>query len=101
MKHDALTELRAIMKLPDWSNFCPEKLREEKLLEWFDRWIIEAEFTQAVVSTKYLDSEYSDVIKFKLAQSLAEDLTETCISYKTADKRITANMIAFRRKSKV
>lgn len=101
MKHEALTELRNILKLPDWSSFCPEKLREQQLEDWIKRWITNAEFTQAVVNTKYLDSEYSDIIKTKLAQSLAEDLAENCVTYKTADKKITASMIAFRRKEKL
>lgn len=101
MKHDALTELRAIIKITDWSSFCPEKLREELLEDWVKRWLIELEHSQSVVSTKYLDSEYSDIIKLKLAQAQAEDLAENCISYKTADKRITANMVSFRRKEKV
>lgn len=101
MKHDALTELRNIVKIADWSSFCPEKLRAELLDDWINRWLVSPEFTQAVVNTKYLDSEYSDIIKTKLAQSLAEDLAENCISYKTADKKITASMVALRRKEKM
>ncbi len=101
MKHEALIQLRALIKVADWSSFCPEKLREELLEDWINRWIAEAEYTQAVVSTKYLDSEYSDIIKIKLAQSLAEDLTEDCIGFKTQDKRITASLCAFRRKERV
>lgn len=101
MKHDALTELRAIIKITDWSAYCPEKLRAELLDDWIGRWLIAPEFTQSVLHTKYLDSEYSDIIKTKLAQSLAEDLAENCISYKTADKKITASMVALRRKEKV
>lgn len=99
-KHQALIELRAILRLPDWSNFCPEKLREEKFEEWIERWIIDVEYSQAVVSTKYLDSEYSDVIKLKLGQSLGEELTEDCVGFKTQDKKITASMCALRRKGK-
>lgn len=99
--HEALIELRAILKLPDWTPFCPEKLREEQLESWILRWIVDVEFTQAVVSTKFLDSEFSDVIKLKLAQSSAEDLAEDCMSYTIADKKITASMCAFRRKEKV
>lgn len=99
--HQALIELRAILRLPDWTTFCPEKLREEQFEDWCNRWVIDVEFTQAVVNTKYLDSEYSDVIKTKLGQSLGEDLTEECVSFKTQDKRITASMCALRRKEKV
>lgn len=100
MKHQALIELRAILKLPDWAPFCPEKLREEQLDNWISRWIIELEHSQSIVSTKYLDSEYSDLIKLKLAQAQAEDLAEDCISFSTADKKITASMCAIRRRGK-
>lgn len=100
MKHDALNELRALIKIPDWSEFCPEKLRQELLEDWIGRWIADVEFSQDVVSTNYLTSEYSDLIKIKLAQSLAEDLAEEAVTYKTHDKRITASMCALRRKSK-
>lgn len=100
MKHDALKELRAIINLPDWSSFCPEKLREEKLNEWFERWIVELEFDQSVVDAKFLTSEYNDLIKMKLAESMAEDLAEDCVSYKVQKKKITGTMVAFRRKAK-
>ncbi len=100
MKHDALTELLAIIKLPDWSSFCPEKLREEQLDDWCKRWIVDIEFSQDVVNTKYLTSEYNDLIRTKLAQSLCEDAAEEAVTYKVLDKRITANMCALRRKSK-
>lgn len=100
-KHDALTELRNIIKLPDWAPHCPEKLRVEQLEDWINRWIVQVEFTQAIVNTKYLNSEYSDIIKLKLAQSLAEDIAENCTTYSTQDKKITANLCALRRKEKV
>lgn len=100
MKHEALKELLAIIKLPDWSEFCPEKVREEQLKAWIDRWIVDVEFSQSVVDSKYLTSEFNDIIKMKLAQSAAEDLAENCMSYKVEKKKITGAMMAFRRKSK-
>ena len=101
MNHDALNELRNILKTRDWTEFCPERERARKFEQWCTRWITEVEFAQSVVSTKYLDSEYNDIIKTKLAQSLAEELTEDCISFKTQDKKITATMSAMRRRAKV
>jgi len=100
MKHEALRELRALIKLPDWTEFCPEKLREQLLNEWVERWIEDVEYSQSVVNTKYLTAEYNDIIKIKLAQSLAEEAAETCVSYKTVDKKITASMCAFRKRAK-
>lgn len=101
MKHEALKELRDLIKLPDWNTVCPEKNRLEQLEYWFDRWIVEAEYSQSVVDTKYLTSEFNDVIKLKLAQSLGEEsLAENCISYKTQEKKITASMCSLRRKAK-
>lgn len=100
MKHEALKELLSILKTPDWTDFCPEKVREEKLHMWIEKWIVEEEFTQDVVNTKYLTSEYNDLIKVKLAQSMAEDLAEDCVTYNTSNKKVTATMCAFRRKAK-
>jgi hypothetical protein len=100
VKHDALKELKAIIKLPDWNEFCREKTREEQLNAWIERWIAPVEFSQDVVDSKYLTSEYNDIIKIKLAQSMAEDIAETCVSYSTQKKKITGTMLAFRRKSK-
>lgn len=99
--HPAIKQLYEIIKTEDWSSFCPERSRKEQLDKWVRSWIMDVEFTQAVVSTDYLTSEYNDIIKVRLAQSLAEDLAEDCTIYKTADKNISAKMCAFRRKEKV
>lgn len=100
MKHEALKELKAIIKLPDWNDVCREKTREEQLNAWIDRWIVPVEFSQDVVDSKYLTSEYNDLIKLKLAQSMAEDIAETCVTYSVQKKKISGAMIALRRKEK-
>lgn len=99
--HPAIKALYAIIKTEDWSSFCPEKTREEELDKWIKAWIVDVEFSQSVVSTNYLSSEYNDIIKTKLAQSLAEDLSESCTIYKTENKKISAAMCALRRKEKI
>ena len=99
-KHPAIKALYDIIKIEDWNVFCPERSRKEALEKWEKAWLIDVEFSQAVVSTKYLTSEYDDLIKIKLAQSLAEDLAENCTSFSTADKKISAQISAFRRKEK-
>lgn len=100
-QHPAIKELYNIIKVEDWSSFCPEKTRKELLDKWVKAWVVDVEFSQSVVSTDYLTSEYNDIIKVKLAQSLAEDLAEDCTIYTTADKNISAKMCAFRRKEKI
>lgn len=98
--HPAIKQLVDIIKEEDWSTFCPEKKRQEMLDDWIKQWIVDVEFSQSVVSTQYLTSEYNDIIKYKLAESLAQDLAEDCVSYGTEDKKISAKMCAFRRKPK-
>lgn len=97
--HPALLELQQILRTPDWTAFCPEKTREEMFQSWVENWVVESSFSQSVVSAKYLSTEYDDIIKTRLAQSMAEDLLETCALYKTEGNKISAEMIAIRRKS--
>jgi hypothetical protein len=99
-KHPALEQLYDIIKKEDWSTFCPEKTRKEFLDKWCKAWIVDVEFEQMVVDTKYLTSEYNDAIKYKLAQSIAEDLSENCTEYTVEDKKIGAKVCAFRRREK-
>lgn len=98
--HPAIIELYTIIKEEDWSSFCPEKRRQEMLEKWVRNWIIDVQFSQAVVSTNYLTSEYNDIIRLKLAQSLAEELAEDCTLYSSEDTKITAKMCAIRRRAK-
>lgn len=97
---NALDELRELIKVSDWSTFCPEKTRAELLEAWIEKWLVEVEYSQSVVDTKYLTSEYNDTIKLKLAQSLAEDLAEECVTFRTNDRKIAAKMTAFRRRGR-
>ena len=60
----------------------------------------DVEYTQSVVDEKYLTSEYMDLIKCKLTESLAEELTENCVVYTIKEKSVNAKMIALRRKGK-
>jgi hypothetical protein len=99
--HPAVKQLYKIIQTEDWSSFCPEKKREEELDRWVREWIVDVEFSQDVVSTNYLSSEYDDIIKYKLAQSMAEDIAEECTTFTTEKKKISASMCAIRRKEKV
>lgn len=97
MKHPAVKELFEIIKQRDWTDFCPEKTRQEQLLLWLDKWLMEVEQSQHVVDSKYLDSESSDFVKYRMGQVLGEALTEECVTYKTEKKKITASLVGLRR----
>lgn len=97
MKHPALTELYNILKERDWTEFCPEKRRADLLDLWVEKWLMEVEQSQLVVDTKYLTSEHSDFVKYRMGQVLGEALTEDCVSYKTTGKKISASMVGLKR----
>lgn len=97
MKHPAVEELYKLLKIKDWTEFCPEKLRAEALDEWAAKWLIQVEQSQLVVDTKYLDSESMDFVKYRMGQVLGEALTEDCVTFKTEKKRVSAKMVGIRR----
>ena len=100
MKHPGLKELYNILKVQDWTSFCPEKDRELLLDKWIAKWIVEVEQSQSVVNQKYLDSEHLDIVKYKLGETLGQSLAEECVAFKTEERKISGNMIALRRKEK-
>ena len=81
----------------NYENFNDVK---EYLEDWWDRWIVEVETSQIVINTKFLTSEYSDAIKFNLTKNVLDQAAEECIDFDLKEKRVTANFIALRRKSK-
>lgn len=97
MKHPALEELFEIIKEPDWTSFCPEKIRQEKLEQWVAKWVIEVEQSQFVVDAKYLDSESFDFVKYRMGQVLGEALTEECVNFTTSARKISGHLIGLRR----
>lgn len=97
MKHPAVEELRKILKLKDWTDFCPERDRELALDLWLHKWLIQVEQSQLVVDTKYLDSDSLDFVKYRMGQVLGEALTEECVTFKTEKKQVKAKMIGIRR----
>lgn len=99
-QHPSIKELFAIVAIEDWTSFDPAKTRREALEKWARSWVIDVEFSQSVVSADYLTSEYMDLIKVKLSQELAEDLSEDCTIYSTEDRKVSAQMCAFRRQAK-
>jgi hypothetical protein len=97
MKHQALDELYKIMQLKDWTDFCPEKNREESLQQWIAKWLIEVEQSQLVVDSKYLNSEASDFVKYRMGQVLGEALTEECVTFKVDNRKISGKLVGLRR----
>ena len=100
MNHPAIKELHNILKVQDWTNFCPEKNRAKLLEQWVEKWIVEVEESQSVVNKMYLDSEHLDLIKYKLGEALGQSLAEECVTYRTEDRNISASLLGFRRKEK-
>jgi hypothetical protein len=100
MKHPAIRELYEIIKKEDWTSFCPEKDRRELLEKWEARWVSSVEAEQLVMDKKYLTSEFSDMVKERLAQNLAEGLTEECVHFTITDKKVKAQLVGLRRKEK-
>ena len=97
MKHPALDELNKIMKIKDWTDFCPEKDRQAALDSWLEKWLIEVEQSQLVVNSKLLNSEDTDFVKYRMGQVLGESLTEECVTFKTTAQRISGHLIGLRR----
>lgn len=97
MKHKALDELRKIMKIEDWTEFCPEKNRDLALDLWIEKWLVDVEQSQSVVDPKYLDSESMDFVKYRMGQVLGEALTEECVTFKTTARKISGQLIGLRR----
>lgn len=97
MKHPAIKELQTIIKEKDWTEFCPEKTRAELLEQWIAKWLIEVEQSQSVVDAKYLNSEQSDFVKYRMGQVLGEALTEECVHFSTNARKISATMVGLRR----
>lgn len=101
MRHPAIAELYEIIKKEDWTSFCPEKIRRDLLDVWITKWLVAPSAEQLVMDKKYLTIEFSDIVKERLAQNLAESLTEECVSFTIKDRKIEANMIGLRRKEKL
>ena len=71
--------------------------RYNALKDWIDSWIEEVEAEQAVTSRKYLTSEFEDVLKLKLVENIALDLSEAAVKYKLDDNNIHAKIMVLRR----
>ena len=99
MKNKALDELFELIKTPDYTAYFPDKDRREKLNEWVARWICEEEAEQLVMDKKFLDSEFMDVIKYRLIENLAEKLIEdNCGQFQVEERKITAKLVGLRRR---
>ena len=96
-KHPALIELYKLLETRDWTEFCPEKNRKELLDKWVEKWMVSVSTEQAVLHEKYLGSEYSDILKERMAQKLAEKLAEDCVNYTSKERKISAQMIGIKR----
>jgi len=90
---DAIKELRSVIGME------VESERRSAINNWLDTFVVEVVAEQRVVSTKHLDSDTMDLLKYHLAGLLAEELHEKdCVGTKCEDKRISTTIFALKRK---
>lgn len=94
----AVKELQEIIQIRDDKSFKYAKSREEQLLEWLYKWVETVDHQQLVLNPKHLDSEYTDLIKYKLTQNMLEDVSEAGVEYSTTQNSLKASISVFRRK---
>ena len=89
----ALKELYSVIELER------EIDRYHALSEWIDSWVETVSSTQSVVSKKYLTTEFADLIKLKMAESMALDLCEIAMCIKSSEREIKSEMTVLRKKA--
>jgi len=74
MKHDALIELKLIIKETDI------KVREALVEAWEEKWIYYTKNTQYVINRSVLNSEEIDFVWYKVSQMCAEDMMDNNVT---------------------
>lgn len=93
-----IKELKAIIEIKDDPQWQYSKSRNKALNQWLDKWLAEIEVSQLVMNTKYMTSEFQDVIKEQLARNCQEQLAEEVIEYTTTNNKVQSKMLALRKK---
>lgn len=94
----AVKELQDIIQIRDDKGFKYAKSREEQLSDWLYRWVETVDAQQLVINPKHLDSEYTDLIKYRLTENMLEDVTEVGCQYNTTKNSMEASISVIRRK---
>jgi len=96
---DAIKALYEVLDLEDDGFRSGGMRRRMALSKWVEDYLVEVYAEQRVISTKHLDSETEDMLKYHLAGLLAEELHEKdCVTTKCEDKRISTRVYALKRK---
>lgn len=90
----AKTDLLNIMQEPDLTK------RVILMNDWWNSWILEIEQNQLVLDSRYLSSEFHDMLKTRLSEKMLEIITEDCVNYDVSTTNITSTLIAIRRRKK-
>lgn len=100
MDNQAIKELRKIIKIPDQKHFHRTKVRESALEDWINSWIVETEESQLVLNSKFFTTEFRDILKERLGAKIIDRLMEDMIHINADANKITATLVAIRRKKK-
>lgn len=95
---DAIKSLESIMNIES-DGIQSGALRRKKALNiWIESFLVEVYAEQRVVSTKNLDSETQDMLKYHLTTLLAEELHEKdTVITNCEEKRISTRVFALKR----
>ena len=100
MRHPAIKELYDLLKVRDWTEFCPERDRQVLLETWLDKWIVELSQSESVINPKRLNLAELDDKKYILGCRISESLTEDCTDFKIEKNQISAHVVGLRRAKK-
>jgi hypothetical protein len=100
MNDNALNELFNIMELEGDGIQSGKLVRKRELSRWIDKWIIEVESEQDVVSRSYLSPEAEDELRNALALRMLEDVVEEITIFNPENRKIKSKLVALRRQPK-
>ena len=94
-----MTNNKALKELYKVIELDREIDRYHALSEWIESWIETVSSTQSVISKKYLSTEFADMIKIRMAESMALDLCEVAMFINSTDREINSEMTVIRKKA--
>lgn len=95
---DAIKKLLEITEIESDGIRSGQLMRKMALNKWLSEYLVEVSAEQRVISTKHLDSETKDLLKYHLANLLAEELHDRdAVITKCEEKRIETRVFALRR----
>lgn len=95
-----LDELYKLIELESDGQQNGRMIRKEALNRWIDRWVLELEGEQSVISREFLTSEYEDFIKESVVKDMSEVLTEEACTFNIKDTKFKAKLTVLRKRIK-